>query len=398
MVGIYVLDMKRKILTTFLLGGFIGLLSLSVYLPVFAQTKTNTTATPLPNVQQQAPNFNVPLPGLDLGTATVTQESLPGTNTSIFKYSSPWIARYVNWIYQAMMAAGVIFAVLMIVVGGIQYIMSGNSGGVGAAKSRIKNAFLGLTLLIMAYTVLAFINPAWTNLSFLNIVLPRISGDAAKCQKAFDETTKNMTPINGQFYCTDPKFFTVLSTYNYKNVKAGSKKAHKNAAEALKLVDAKITDLNKQTGNEISLLINGASRTLNTQLRLCTKYENCKASYGGDNSNCALATPPRCSTTGHGAGLALDVTLTGKYQGNRLTCGRSKMSLMCRDKLVADKYRKQSESNCKNDPALKTCQNLLYDIMTDANFTGINNEWWHFNISGAPTTTQTLNNTVKAGF
>ena len=82
----------------------------------------------------------------------------------------PWISECVVGIYKKMLVLGVIFSILFIVVGGVQYIVSaGNSGVVSKAKDTMTKSILGLLLLICSYIILYTINPEISNLKSINI-------------------------------------------------------------------------------------------------------------------------------------------------------------------------------------------------------------------------------------
>ncbi|HBL40001.1 TPA: hypothetical protein DDZ10_05060 [Candidatus Uhrbacteria bacterium] len=70
------------------------------------------------------------------------------------------IGGYINAFYQWILGAAALFAVVMIMVGAIQYMMSGgSSSGVGEAKKRIFGALIGLVILLGAYVILNTVNP-----------------------------------------------------------------------------------------------------------------------------------------------------------------------------------------------------------------------------------------------
>ncbi|MBT4941477.1 MAG: hypothetical protein HOJ25_01745 [Candidatus Magasanikbacteria bacterium] len=75
------------------------------------------------------------------------------------------IGDFIQFAYKYGMVVASILAVLMIIVSGIQWTVSGgNTSTIGAAKKRIAGAITGLMLLALAYTILNIINPAMVNL------------------------------------------------------------------------------------------------------------------------------------------------------------------------------------------------------------------------------------------
>jgi hypothetical protein len=94
-------------------------------------------------------------------------------------------AAYFRYIFVFLLAVGGVLAFAMIVVGGIQYALSGaNPGWQKEAVSRIQQAILGLLLLLFSYIILQTINPEL--LRFRNPELPEPpsapSGQHFECQ------------------------------------------------------------------------------------------------------------------------------------------------------------------------------------------------------------------------
>lgn len=94
-------------------------------------------------------------------------EPLPGTETA------PGTSVGLSGYFEAVFAFGIsiagIFAVLMIVIGGIQYITAyGNPSQAENAKNRIWQALIGLLLVVSAWLILYTINPDLTK-GVLNI-------------------------------------------------------------------------------------------------------------------------------------------------------------------------------------------------------------------------------------
>lgn len=94
---------------------------------------------------------------LPVGT-TETKISLGGRR----KFSD--MADFIKYMYRySIMAAGII-SVLMVIVGGFQWSMSGgNSSIIESARKRINGALMGLTIAVLSYSVLTFINPNLVN-------------------------------------------------------------------------------------------------------------------------------------------------------------------------------------------------------------------------------------------
>jgi hypothetical protein len=78
---------------------------------------------------------------------------LPGIN------SSTNLTDYVPAMFNLLIGLSAVFAVLMIVIGGFQYMSTDAIQGKSAGKERIKNAIFGLVLVIGAWLILYTINP-----------------------------------------------------------------------------------------------------------------------------------------------------------------------------------------------------------------------------------------------
>ncbi|MDD5068156.1 MAG: pilin [Candidatus Pacebacteria bacterium] len=78
------------------------------------------------------------------------------------------LATYLGDIFKLGIGLCGIFAVLMIVVGGLEYVMTDKIASKEDAKTRITNAIIGLLLALSSYVILYTINPALVSLDFLN--------------------------------------------------------------------------------------------------------------------------------------------------------------------------------------------------------------------------------------
>ncbi len=83
-------------------------------------------------------------------------ENIPGLQSG----ESVELSTYLAAIYRAGLILASVLSVLMIVIGGIQYMTAGgNPGRLGDAKDRIWQAILGLLLVLGSYLILNTINP-----------------------------------------------------------------------------------------------------------------------------------------------------------------------------------------------------------------------------------------------
>lgn len=86
-------------------------------------------------------------------------QSLPGANETLSKDVT--IEQYLTWVFRFTLALAGFLAVMMIVIGGVEYIISGaNESMRTEAKKRINSAISGLVLALVSYLVLYTINPS----------------------------------------------------------------------------------------------------------------------------------------------------------------------------------------------------------------------------------------------
>jgi hypothetical protein len=95
------------------------------------------------------------------------------------------LSTYINSLYRWMLYSSVIIVAVIIMVGGIQYMV----GQVNPGKERIRNALIGLLILYSAYLILATVNP-----EIVKLQIPRYPllkqifwiDDDINCHKLFD--------------------------------------------------------------------------------------------------------------------------------------------------------------------------------------------------------------------
>ncbi len=73
---------------------------------------------------------------------------------------SPDLSEYLTGIYRLLIGAGILFAIVMIIIAGYQWIFAGGSADkIGNAKKRIFSAVIGLILALLSYVILNAITP-----------------------------------------------------------------------------------------------------------------------------------------------------------------------------------------------------------------------------------------------
>ena len=107
----------------------------------------------------QVPDFNVQFSEIQFG------EQDGGQYVNI-----PWIAEYIAAIYQYLVGAATILAIVMIMYGGFRWITAaGDAGKIGEAKKTIVGAAVGLAIALGSYTILALINPDLVSFKSLRV-------------------------------------------------------------------------------------------------------------------------------------------------------------------------------------------------------------------------------------
>lgn len=98
--------------------------------------------------------------------------------------------KFIKYMYKWSMVAASVLAVLMVIIAGIEYMMSmGNSSRVKSAKKKAVGAISGVILLAGSYVILNTLNPALVNLRIPSVWLIKESKLAPKwCNKLKNET------------------------------------------------------------------------------------------------------------------------------------------------------------------------------------------------------------------
>ncbi len=134
----------------------LALFGLAVSVPAWAQTgqtvKTGPEDGRIPIITE------VPIPVPDAG---LTPGSAP---ERVAQYLTSGrvedVAQYIGIIYNFLISIVGFVASIAMIIGGFQYLTSaGDAGKIGAAKSKMANAFIGMILALGAYTILNTINP-----------------------------------------------------------------------------------------------------------------------------------------------------------------------------------------------------------------------------------------------
>ncbi|MFA6132274.1 MAG: NlpC/P60 family protein [Patescibacteria group bacterium] len=80
-----------------------------------------------------------------------------------------WLSEYITGLYKYLLTISGIFAVFLLMVGGLQYVVSPGGSGQASAKKRMTNALTGMVLLFCVYMILYIVNPKLTVFEGLSI-------------------------------------------------------------------------------------------------------------------------------------------------------------------------------------------------------------------------------------
>ncbi|MFH1767439.1 MAG: pilin, partial [Patescibacteria group bacterium] len=106
------------------------------------------------------PQLGVKIPGLEFTPAYKSGKVIV-TN---------YLGEYISGVYNWLIGAASLLAIILIMIGGVQYAVArGDAGKLTEAKKRIGNAVTGLILLIGAYLIAFLINPDLTTFQSLEI-------------------------------------------------------------------------------------------------------------------------------------------------------------------------------------------------------------------------------------
>jgi hypothetical protein len=72
------------------------------------------------------------------------------------------LADYINIAYRYLVSVVLVVAIVMVVYGGFRYLFGASVGSVSAGKDIIRDALIGMLIVLGAYTILATVNPATT--------------------------------------------------------------------------------------------------------------------------------------------------------------------------------------------------------------------------------------------
>ena len=121
-----------------------------------AASSITGTPEPLPII---SPTLSIPVPGMAKWDSSISSGTL----------STNFLAVYINGVYSYLIIISITIAVVMVIIGGFQYVLASGSGNVEKGKTRIKNAIVGVVLLLCSYLILRTVNPQLVLLQLVSL-------------------------------------------------------------------------------------------------------------------------------------------------------------------------------------------------------------------------------------
>jgi hypothetical protein len=342
-----------------------------------AQGNVGSTATTTPleeSVPEEEPDFIVPnlivkIPGFD-GFSDPTKDATGTVEVN-------FIAEYINAFYGWILAAGALVAVVMMMVGGLQYVMSrGKEKYITKAKERITNAITGLVLLFAAYNIAFLIDPELVNLQPLDVQF--VEGIESFPPEGEDIDIVPNTALTGD---SVPIQGTHIRASSGATIDSGVLAALQSAANTFY----------NATGKNV--VVSSGARDLKKQAQMF--YDNCLRTGTCSPITCNPASSSVVAKSGS------RYVLTGELSG--VTSSSAIISAMVNNAspgncphtsaVALDAWCDDGGSNYRHDPV---CQTQLIQSMIGAGFCRLSAEAWHFELNSKKVSSacSTSNNTA----
>jgi hypothetical protein len=198
--------------------------------PVIPQSSDNQqkqpTATPpvVPKLQINIPGFTGFTNKIEFCFSNPDLTDMSQCPAKDRVFAIPWLAQYIIAIYQWALRAIVILAIFMIMLGGVQWIIShGNPTAISSAKSKIGASIIAVVIILCVNLILSLINPQLTILK--PITLNRVA--RVDLEADIEEGNKGGVDEKGQAGAVGGRCFPVegssLSSisWNFGNRRSG---------------------------------------------------------------------------------------------------------------------------------------------------------------------------------
>lgn len=322
------------------------------------------------------PILNVPIPGLDFGD-TVTYDAEGNLQAN-------FLAKYVDALYRFLIVAMAIVAVVMMMIGGLQYILArGHADAVKKAKERMANSVIGIILLLAAYNIAFLINP--DTVRFESLAIKTI-----QYEEITAESYEEMTGYGQTGSVADADVITIPSDASSSHIIVATRenKIAQETYDALRTAASdfyNVTQADTSIGKGLNIRLTSASRTVQHQAELF--YEYCLVTKDSDSIyHCSTDT---CNPTGASTTVVKRAGKGWQLQGTYATMSSSQ--------IIAGLTQYGDARNCyhTNNVAVDVWaeggggksgftvawQNALTTQMFANGFCRIPNESWHFELA-----------------
>lgn len=315
------------------------------------------------------PFLNVPIPGLDFGDS-VTYDAEGNLQAN-------FLAKYIDALYRFLIVAMAIVAVVMMMIGGLQYILArGHADAVKKAKERMANSVIGIILLLAAYNIAFLINPdtvRFESLSIKTLQYEEVTAELFEEMQSYGQT--------GAVADADVIAIPSDAASSHIVVYTREKKIAQATYDALRAAATEFyttTLADNDVGQNIRLT--SASRTLQSQAEKF--YENCIATGG----YCSTDTcNPNGSTTTVVKRVNGKYTLQGDYASMSsapviafLVQNSDARNCYHTNNVAVDVWPEDGGGKSGFNIAL---MNQLTTAMIKKGFCRIPNEPWHFELA-----------------
>ncbi|MHB8904313.1 MAG: hypothetical protein ACYC40_04410 [Patescibacteria group bacterium] len=120
-------------------------------------------------ITEKEPIFTIPVPEVKIPTVELSKVDCVADDTGKYNCAIPWIGEYINGIYQYGINIVGILAAIMLMAGGLLWLMSGGDASkITQAKDIIIGSVTGLVILMASYIILTQVNPELVKMKSIN--------------------------------------------------------------------------------------------------------------------------------------------------------------------------------------------------------------------------------------
>lgn len=319
------------------------------------------------------PILNVPIPGLDFGdTVTYDEEGNLQAN---------FLAKYIDALYRFMIVAMSIVAVVMMMIGGLQYILArGHADAVKKAKERMANSVIGVILLLAAYNIAFLINP--DTVRFESLKIETIPLQPYIAESFEDLESYGTAPIVDEAgVITIPKDAKNSHIINWAGDDA---RMAQTVYDALKAAALKFYNSTLAEGKGLNIAVNSASRTVAQQVNMfvprCLATGYCSKSIAVCNPDKTKTVVTYDKSTKKYTKTAAYVNKTDAEITAALIVNAKAENCMHTNNIAVDVWPEGSGKDFVFDVAL---MNKMTTALYESGFCRIPNESWHFELMPA---------------